>query len=231
MMEDNLLNKDLFKIYSKCCLPVLFLIIIMLVSLLLGFNNIVTNIISYSSITDASKISDIKYDFIGEQLLNFNTFMMACILPIVISLLMGTYSKNNKVTASIRNHQIFSTNIMTGTLYIILPFLANAILYSILIWSGFFTYHQHDVIMHLLLMTIFGIVLSMLTFILISTINIALKNSIIDALLTLAIALFVTHIFYSLPINPIFLIVIIFVVWLALVYLSYTLTNKKKTQE
>ena len=231
MMEDNLLNKDLFKSYSKYCLPVLFLILVILVSLLLGFNNIVTNIINYSSITDVQKISDIKYDFIGEQLLNFNTFILACVLPIVIALLMGTYSKNNKVTASISNHQIFSTNIMTGMLYIILPFLANAISYIILIWSGFFGYHQNDIIMHLLLMTIFGIVLSMLTFILISTINIALKNPIIDSLLTLAIAIFVIHVFYSLPINPIFLIFIIFFVWLALVYLSYTLTNKKKKQE
>lgn len=231
MMEDNLLNKDLFKSYSKYCLPVLFLIIVILVALLLGFNNITTNLISYSSITDAQQISDIRYEFIGEQLLNFNTFILSCVLPIVIALLMGTYSKNNKVTATIKNHQIFSTNIMTGTLYIVLPFLANVISYIILLWSGFFGYHQSDALTHLLLMTVFGIALSMLTFILISMINIALKNPIIDSLLTLAIAVFVIHVFYSLPINPIFLIFIIFFVWLALLYLSYTLTTKKKSNE
>ena len=226
-MENNLLNKDLFKGYSKCCLPVLFLIIVIIVSLLLGFNNIVANIISMSSTADIQQISDIKYDFIGEQLLNFNTFILACILPIVIALLMSTYSKNSKISSTISSHQMFSTNIMTGTLYIVLPFLANAIMYFILIWSGFFGYHQNDIIAHVVLMTIFGIVLSMLTFILISTISIALKNPVIDSLLTLAIAIFVTHIFYALPIKPILLIFIIFFVWLALVYVAYSLTNKK----
>ena len=147
---------------------------------------------------------------------------------IILALIMGTYSSKQEVDKSnIGGSQLFSTRIVTGSLFILIPFLINLLIYFILNISGFFGSFYNSSMGQMLIMTIFGLVLSMLAFLLICTINIALKNRIVDSLLTLAIVLFITHVFYNYSINPIILIVIIVFVWLALLFLGYSMSKKK----
>ena len=144
---------------------------------------------------------------------------------------MGTYeksSKSKKEELSVEHNELFSNRLVAGSLYITLPFLANAFIYILLVWTNYFGTMQSEILIKLLMMTIFGIALSLLTFMLMTIINMALKNATIDALLTLGIVLFVVHVFYYMPINPIFLIAIVIFVWLALIYLGNSLSKKTK---
>lgn len=228
-MEKNLLIKDLFKKYQKYYIPVLFVFVVIIFSLFILFNNLANIAIDTTGTTDASVISSIKYDFIGIQLLHFITFLLACVLPIILALIMGTYNSKQEINKSnIGGSQLFSTRIITGSLFILLPFLINLLVYFILNISGFFGSYYDSAVGQMLIMTIFGLVLSMLAFLLICTINIALKNRIVDSLLTLAIVLFITHIFYHYSINPIILIIIIVFVWLALLFLGYSMSKVKE---
>lgn len=228
-MEKNLLIKDLFKKYQKYYIPTLFVFVVVVFALFILFNNLANIAISTTGTTDESVISSIKYDFIGVQLLNFITFLLACVLPIILALIMGTYSSKQNINKNnIGGSQLFSTRVITGTLFILIPFLINLLIYFILNISGFFGSYYNSAVGQMLIMTIFGLVLSMLAFLLICTINIALKNRIIDSLLTLAIVLFITHIFYHYSINPIILILIIVFVWLALLFLGYSMSKVKE---
>lgn len=228
-MEKNLLVKDLFKKYQKYYIPTLFVFVVIIFALFILFNNLANIAINTTGTTDASVISSIKYDFIGVQLLHFITFLLAGVLPIILALIMGTYSSKQEINKkNIGGSQLFSTRIITGSLFILIPFLINLLVYFILNISGFFGSYYNSAMGQMLVMTIFGLVLSMLAFLLICTINIALKNRIIDSLLTLAIVLFITHIFYQYSINPILLIVIIVFVWLALLFLGYSMSKGKE---
>lgn len=228
-MEKNLLVKDLFKKYQKYYIPTLFVFVVIIFALFILFNNLANIAINTTKTTDASIISSIKYDFIGVQLLQFITFLLAGVLPIILALIMGTYSSKQEINKSnIGGSQLFSTRIITGSLFILIPFLINLLVYFILNISGFFGSFYNSAMGQMLVMTIFGLVLSMLAFLLICTINIALKNRIVDSLLTLAIVLFITHIFYQYSINPIILIIIILFVWLALLFLGYSMSRVKE---
>lgn len=228
-MEKNLLVKDLFKKYQKYYIPTLFVFVVIIFALFILFNNLANIAINTTKTTDASIISSIKYDFIGVQLLQFITFLLAGVLPIILALIMGTYSSKQEINKSnIGGSQLFSTRIITGSLFILIPFLINLLVYFILNISGFFGSFYNSAMGQMLVMTIFGLVLSMLAFLLICTINIALKNRIVDSLLTLAIVLFITHIFYQYSINPIILIIIIVFVWLALLFLGYSMSRVKE---
>ena len=225
-MDEGLLNKDLFKNYSKYCYPILFFVIVLLIVLLVSFNNLAGNVITSTANGDLAKISEIKYNFIGVQLLNFTTFILGCVLPIIIALVMCNYDKNSK-TNNI-NDNMFSNKIISGALFIILPFLANTIMYMILIWAGFFGDLQTAVIEKLVSATVLGFAMSMLTFLLITIINISIKNPVVDSLLTLAIVLFVTQTFRFTSIPTVFLVFIIVFVWLALLYLGNTIYKRDK---
>ena len=228
-MEKNLLVKDLFKKYQKYYIPTLFVFVVIIFALFILFNNLANIAINTTKTTDASIISSIKYDFIGVQLLQFITFLLAGVLPVILALIMGTYSSKQEINKSnIGGSQLFSTRIITGSLFILIPFLINLLVYFILNISGFFGSFYNSAMGQMLVMTIFGLVLSMLAFLLICTINIALKNRIVDSLLTLAIVLFITHIFYQYSINPIILIIIILFVWLALLFLGYSMSRVKE---
>ena len=227
-MEKNLLVRDLFKKYQKYYIPMLFVFVVVIFALFILFNNLANIAINTTGTTDANVISSIKYDFIGVQLLRFITFLLACVLPIILALIMGTYSSKQEVDKSnIGGSQLFSTRIVTGSLFILIPFLINLLIYFILNISGFFGSFYNSSMGQMLIMTIFGLVLSMLAFLLICTINIALRNRIVDSLLTLAIVLFITHVFYNYSINPIILIIIIVFVWLALLFLGYSMSKSK----
>lgn len=229
-MDKKILDKDLFKSYSKYCYPVLFLALALIVMLFVSFNSLSMSTINSLSSYDLEKMADIKFEFLGVQLLNFITFILSCAIPIVIALLLGTADKNKKIKENeptIEKNKVLTAKLVYGSVFIILPFLANIVIYSILICSGFFGTFQGAMILKLVVMTLFGIALSLLTFMLITTIDMALKNAVIDSLLTLAIALFVIHIFYYYPINPAFLIAIIVFVWLALIYLAKTASKKE----
>ena len=228
-MDERLLSRDLFKNYSKYCYPILFSILVLLIVLVISFCNSSAGLITpNTSIEDASNI---KYSLVGVQALNFSTFILACILPIGLALIMASYEKIDKHTISehsITNKEVFSSKIISGSLFIVLPFLANVIIYMILIISGYFGNAENNMLTHLVELTIFGIVMSLLTFMLITVINLSIKNPIIDSLITLAIALVITAIFYNSSIPIYLLIAIIFFVWLALIYLGYTMNKQIK---
>lgn len=229
-MDKKLLDKDLFKSYAKYCYPVLFLALALIVMLFVSFNNLSMSTINSLSTYDLEKVADIKLEFLGNQLLNFITFILSCAIPIVIALLLGTADKSKKAKdkdTTVEKNKVLTAKLVYGSVFILLPFIANIIMYSILICSGFFGAFQGEILLKLVVMTLFGIALSMLTFMLITTIDMALKNAVIDSLLTLAIALFVIHVFYYYPINPAFLIAIIVFVWLALIYLAKTASKKE----
>lgn len=230
-MGDKFLSRNLYKNYSKYCYPIVFFVIILISTLMLSYNGLAEGVITNLSNPDANQIYDINYTFIGVQLLHLLTFILACVVPIIIALVMNTYEKSNKSTdkeLAANYNEILTSKLISGALFIVLPFLANALLYIVLIWANFFGTHQNEMITTLILTTIFGLAMSLLTFILLIIINMAFKNPVIDSLLTLAIALLVMEIFYHFPISPVFLIVIIVFVWIALVYLGYSIGKKQK---
>ncbi len=228
-MEKEVFVKDLLKKYQKYYIPMLFIFVVAVFALFILFNNLANTAIVTTGATDVDVISYIRYNFIGVQLLNFITFLLACVLPIILALLMGNYSTKQKVdNNNIGANHLFSTNVIAGTLFIVIPFLMNLLIYFILNVSGFFGTYYHQAVGQMLLMTIFGFVLSMLAFLLMCTINLSLKNRIVDSLLTLALVLFITHIFYNYGINPYILIAIIVFVWAALLCLGYSMSKTKK---
>lgn len=232
-MDERLLSRNILKEYSKYYFPILFFAVILLIVLMISFSNLSASIVSPS--TGQNMISEIRYEFVGVQALNFSTFILACVLPISIALIMGTYEKNNKAKLNeelaIGDKNLLASKIISGSLFVILPFLANVILYFILIISGFFSTATTDTLVHMLVMNFLGIAMGLLTFMLITIINMSIKNSVIDSLLTLAITLFVTHVFYHTSIPVILIIAIIFFVWLALIYLGYSMNKKEKAKQ
>ena len=230
-MGDKLLSRNLYKSYSKYCYPIIFFVIVLIATLMLSYNNLVGQILVTIGNPTANQVFDLNYTFIGGQLLNLLTFILACVVPIIIALIMNTYEKNNKATdkeLSAQYNDILTSKLISGALFIVLPFLANVLLYIVLVWANFFGPHQSEMLSALILTTIFGLAMALLTFTLLIIINMAFKNPVIDSLLTLAIALIVMEMFYHLTISPVFLIVIIVFVWLALVYLGYSIGKKKQ---
>lgn len=230
-MSFNLISKTLCKNYSKYCLPILFFIIVLIVVLFLSYNNMSTDIINTLNNDNLEMISEIRFDFVGSQLLNFVTFLLACILPVFISLIMGTYEKssNTKISElSINQKELFTTRTIIGSIFIIIPFIVNALLYVYLFQFDFFGSLQGNMISKLVTITIFGVMLSMLSFMLMTIINIALKNSIIDAIITLAVTIFIVQVFNSHVIKPFALILIILFIWFALAYWAYNLNKNNE---
>lgn len=228
-MDERLLSRDLFKNYSRYCYPILFSILVLIIVVIVSFCNLSTGLISPD--TNIEDASNKKYSLVGIQALNFSTFILTCILPIGLALVMASYERTDKHTISehsITNKEVFSSKIISGALFIILPFLANVIIYMVLIISGYFGTAENNMLAHLIELTIFGIVMSLLTFMLITIINLSIKNPVIDSLITLSIALIVTVIFYNNAIPIHLLIAIIFFVWLALVYLGYSMNKQIK---
>lgn len=227
-MDERIVSKNLFKTYAKYCYPVIFFVLIVMVVLMISYNNLAQTVILSIGAISPEQTSQINYEFIGNQLLNFTTFIFSCVVPIVIALLMSNYERNAKFDEKeISAIDLFTSKTIAGSLFIIIPFLANAIMFMILIWGGFFGIFQNDIILKLVLTTLFGLALSMLTFMLITIINISIKNPIIDSLLTLAIALFVMQLFFKGIIPIAVLITVIVFVWIALTYFAYTLYKKK----
>lgn len=226
-MDEKKLSKNFFKTYAKYCYPVLFFVLVVMVVLMISYNNLAQNVILSLNAVDLDEISRINTEFIGNQLLSFNIFIFACVVPIIIALLMSTYDKNSEVKEEASTTELFTSKTIAGSLFIILPFLANAIMFTILLLGGFFGSYQSEMIIRLVTTTLFGLALSMLTFMLITIINISIKNPVIDSLLTLAITLFVVQLFFK-SIIPIWLLIaIIIVVWLALTYFAYSISKKK----